>query len=55
VPCLYQIEILNPVEITMAVRHKTSNRYNANLGRNTMGIKSVTAEAHVQARRRAMI
>jgi hypothetical protein len=26
----------------MAVRHKTSNRYDANLGRNTMAIKSVT-------------
>jgi hypothetical protein len=28
----------------MAVRHKPSNRYDANLGRNTMGIKSVTLE-----------
>jgi hypothetical protein len=26
----------------MAVRHKISDRYDANLGRNTMGIKSVT-------------
>ena len=26
----------------MAVRHKTSNRYDTNLGRNTMGIKFVT-------------
>jgi len=28
----------------MAVRHKTSYRYDANWGRNTMGIKSVTAK-----------
>jgi len=32
----------------MAMRHKTSNRYDASSARTTMGIKSVTAEKPCQ-------